>query len=79
MTNTNKPGKVRLVWGAPAKVSRVSLNSVLLKGPDQLILLPAVLFRFRLYSVAVSADIKQMFHQVEIRPETLCVFCEVKS
>ncbi|XP_055634145.1 uncharacterized protein LOC129774433 [Toxorhynchites rutilus septentrionalis] len=66
VTNPNKPGKVRLVWDAAAKVSGVFLNSVLLKGPDQLTLLPAVLFRFRMYSIAVSADIEQMFHQLRI-------------
>ncbi|XP_055633645.1 uncharacterized protein LOC129773987 [Toxorhynchites rutilus septentrionalis] len=66
VTNPNKPGKVRLIWDAAAKASGVSLNSVLLKGPDQLTLLPAVLFRFRLYYFAVSADIEQMFHQLGI-------------
>ncbi|XP_065075304.1 uncharacterized protein LOC135699056 [Ochlerotatus camptorhynchus] len=67
VTNPNKPGKVRLVWDAAAKVSGVSLNNVLLKGPDQLTLLPAVLFRFRLYYVAVGAYIEQMFRQLGIR------------
>ncbi|XP_055615006.1 uncharacterized protein LOC129761312 [Toxorhynchites rutilus septentrionalis] len=66
VTNPNKPGKVRLIWDAAAKASGVSLNSVLLKGPDQLTLLPAILFRFRLYYIAVSADIEQMFHQLGI-------------
>ncbi|XP_055622454.1 uncharacterized protein LOC129766018 [Toxorhynchites rutilus septentrionalis] len=66
VTNPNKPGKVRLIWDAAAKASGVSLNSVLLKGPDQLTLLPTVLFRFRLYYIAVSADIEQMFHQLGI-------------
>ncbi|XP_062704573.1 uncharacterized protein LOC134286891 [Aedes albopictus] len=69
VTNPRKPGKVRLIWDASAKVDGVSLNSMLLKGPDQMTLLPAVLFRFRQYPVAVSADIKEMFHQVRIRPE----------
>ncbi|XP_058456811.1 uncharacterized protein LOC131434173 [Malaya genurostris] len=67
VTNAKKPGKVRIIWDAAAKVDGVSLNSVLLKGPDQLASLPGVLFRFRLYQVAVSADIQQMFHQLRIR------------
>ncbi|XP_062538870.1 uncharacterized protein LOC134207165 [Armigeres subalbatus] len=69
VTNPRKPGKIRLIWDASAKVDGVSLNSMLLKGPDQMTLLPAVLFRFRQKPVAVSADIKEMFHQVRIRPE----------
>ncbi|XP_053686345.1 uncharacterized protein LOC128735887 [Sabethes cyaneus] len=68
VTNPKKPGKVRLIWDAAAKVPGVSLNSTLLKGPDQLTLLPAVLFRFRMFCIAVSADIEQMFHQLFIRP-----------
>lgn len=47
VTNRNKPGKVRMVWDAAAKVSGVSLNSVLMKGPDQLTSLPFVLYGFR--------------------------------
>lgn len=67
VTNPRKPGKVRLIWDAAAKVDGISLNSMLLKGPDQLTSLPAVLSRFRQYTVAVSADIKEMFHQLLIR------------
>ncbi|XP_062711745.1 uncharacterized protein LOC134289626 [Aedes albopictus] len=69
VTNPKKPGKVRVVWDAAAKVDGVSLNSVLLKGPDQLSSLPAILFRFRLYAVAVTSDIQEMFHQIRIREE----------
>ncbi|XP_065079347.1 uncharacterized protein LOC135702242 [Ochlerotatus camptorhynchus] len=67
VTNPRKPGKVRLIWDAAAIVDGISLNSMLLKGPDQLTLLPAVLSGFRQYKVGVSADIKEMFHQMLIR------------
>ncbi|XP_055604358.1 uncharacterized protein LOC129752608 [Uranotaenia lowii] len=66
--NPKKPEKVRVIWDAAAKVDGVSLNSQLLKGPDQLSSLLGVLFQFRLYRIAVSSDIKEMFHQIQIRP-----------
>ncbi|XP_065088575.1 uncharacterized protein LOC135710053 [Ochlerotatus camptorhynchus] len=75
VTNPNKPGKVRVIWDASAKVGGVSLNSMLLKGPDQLTALPAVLFRFRQFWVAVNADIKEMFHQIFMREEDKCALC----
>ncbi|XP_065077317.1 uncharacterized protein LOC135700663 [Ochlerotatus camptorhynchus] len=67
--NPKKPGKVRIIWDAAAKVDGVSLNSALLKGPDQLSSLPGVLFRFRQYGVAVSSDVQEIFHQLRIREE----------
>ncbi|XP_055605028.1 uncharacterized protein LOC129753255 [Uranotaenia lowii] len=64
--NPKKPEKVRMIWDASATVDGISLNTMLLKGPDELNPLPWVLFRFRQFPVAISADIAEMFHQIRI-------------
>ncbi|XP_055603838.1 uncharacterized protein LOC129752068 [Uranotaenia lowii] len=66
VVNPKKPGKVRMIWDASATVDGISLNTMLLKGPDELAPLPWVLFRFRQFPVAVSGDIAEMFHQIRI-------------
>ncbi|XP_058816404.1 uncharacterized protein LOC131679685 [Topomyia yanbarensis] len=69
VTNPNKPSKVRIVWDAAAKAHGVSLNSVLLTGPDQLTPLLTVLNKFREFRVGICGDIREMYHQVLIREE----------
>ncbi|XP_063385530.1 uncharacterized protein LOC134671602 [Cydia fagiglandana] len=59
-------GKMRLVWDTAATACERSLNSALLAGPDLLKSLFGVLMRFRESKIAVLADVKQMFLQIEI-------------
>jgi len=65
--NLNKPGKIRL--DAAARVGDLSLNSALSKGPQHYKPLASIFFHFREAAVGVYSDIKEMFHQVLIRPE----------
>ncbi|XP_062537655.1 uncharacterized protein LOC134205975 [Armigeres subalbatus] len=69
VTNPRKPGKIRIIWDAAAKSNGVSLNDMLLKGPDLLSSLPAILCRFRQRHVAIAGDIREMYHQLKIRKE----------
>ena len=57
-----KPGKIRVVFDSSAQHSGISLNDVLLTGPDLNNSLLGVLMRFRKEKVAVMADIQQMFY-----------------
>ncbi|XP_048489169.1 uncharacterized protein LOC125491388 [Plutella xylostella] len=61
--------KLRVVNDAACKTYGVSLNSLLLPGPDLLQPLLGVLFRFREGRIGLTADIKEMFPQVRIRPQ----------
>ncbi|XP_039866234.1 uncharacterized protein LOC120720577 [Simochromis diagramma] len=64
-----KPGNIRVVFDSSAKFQGVSLNDVLLKGPNMNNSLIGVLIRFREETVAVTADIQQMFHCFQVRED----------
>ena len=61
-----KPGQIRGVFDSSAVFEGVSLNSVLLSGPDLTNSLLGVLLRFRKESVAIAADTEQMFYSFEV-------------
>ena len=67
--NVANSNKFRVEMDCAAAYQGVSLNSVLLQGPDNFNSLLGVLFRFRFYPVAVVANIKSMFYQVKCRQE----------
>ncbi|XP_057705305.1 uncharacterized protein LOC130923571 [Corythoichthys intestinalis] len=62
-----KPKQIRVVFDSSAKHEGVSLNDVLLTGPDLNNSLLGVLMRFRKEDVAFTADIEQMFYCFSVR------------
>lgn len=66
--NPNKK-KLRLVFDSAATTGEFCLNSYLLQGPDLLASLVGIMLRFRENKVGISADIRDMFLRVKIRPE----------
>lgn len=64
-----KPGQIRVVFDSSAPHLGVSLNDVLLTGPDLNNRLLGVLMRFRSEAVAFTADIEQMFHSFVVRED----------
>ena len=62
-------GKHRLVFNCSFQYQGQTLNEHLLPGPTLGASLLGVLLRFRERAVAISGDIKSMFHQVRLLPE----------
>lgn len=62
-------GKDRIVFNCSFKHQGQSLNDQLLPGPTLGPSLLGVLLRFRQHTVAMSGDIKGMFHQVRLLPK----------
>jgi len=63
-----KPDKLRIIFDCAAQHHGVSLNQVLLQGPDLNNRLDAVLLRFRKESTALVADVEAMFRHVLVSP-----------
>ncbi len=55
---------VRLVWNSSQKFKGLSMNYILLKGPDVLNPIRAVLLRFRKGVFAALGDLKKMYNSV---------------
>ncbi|XP_027861387.1 uncharacterized protein LOC114137071 [Xiphophorus couchianus] len=62
-------GKNRVVFNCSFTYREQNLNELLLPGPNLGASLLGVLLRFREHTIAVSSDIKGMFHQVRLLPE----------
>ncbi len=61
--------KLRAVFDASAATSTgVSLNDILLPGPNVYSPLPDILLRFRLHKIGLTADVSKMFRMIELHP-----------
>ena len=61
--------KFRVVFDCSARFNNVSLNDMLLHGPDLTNNLLGVLLKFRQHPIAVIVDIKAMFSQVFVNEQ----------
>lgn len=64
-----KPDQIRVVFDSSAQHHGISLNNVLLTGPDLNNNLLGVLLRFCKEPIAITADIQQMFHCFKVRED----------
>ncbi|XP_054601662.2 uncharacterized protein [Nothobranchius furzeri] len=62
---------IRLVWNSSQKFQGVSMNDLLMKGPDVLNQIRAVLLRFREGTYAALGDIRKMYNSVWLEEKEL--------
>jgi hypothetical protein len=62
----HKRDKIRVVFDCAALFLGVSLNNLLLHGPDLTSSLIGVLMKFRMENIALMSDIESMFYQVRV-------------
>lgn len=74
-----KPNKIGVVFDSSTRYSGISLNNVLLSGPDLNNTLIGVLLYFRTETVAIMADFRQMFYCFVKTTETTFVFCGIRT
>lgn len=70
-----KKDSIRMVFDSSAKFNNVSLNDVLLKGPDITNNLQGML-RLRREEIAAIGDVEQMFHNFKVKIHHLLAFRE---
>ena len=58
-----------MVFDSAAETNGISLNKLVLSGPDLINSLVGILLRFRLNSIALMTDIEQMFHSFMVRED----------
>jgi len=68
-THSQKPDKVRVVLDCAAKYHGISLNNVVLQGPDLTSKLIGVLTRFREEPCCLMSDVESMYYQVRVTPD----------
>lgn len=64
-----KTGKIRVVLDSSTQYEGISLNDVLLSGPNLNNTLVGVLLRFRREQIAITADVEQMFYCFKVRED----------
>ena len=67
--NSKKPDQIRGVFDSSAVYQGVSLNDMLMSGPDLINSLVGILLRFRKDAYAVTGDVEQMFYRFRVHPD----------
>ena len=67
--NDKQSTKLRVVYDCSAKSRGPSLNECLYKGPSLNPLLYDVLLRFRVYNIAITADIEKAYLKISVAPK----------